>query len=142
MRPGRHRLQTLALALVLVVMTLAACRDATGPRDPLGPTPPPAPPPPPVVLKVDYRVTGTIPNTRITFFSSTQGTTQVTTDLPWSITYTTTELHPFLYVGADSPLDNFTEGSIVVQIFVDGVLFREARGTGFVVSVAASGEVP
>jgi hypothetical protein len=58
------------------------------------------------------------------------------------VSYQTTDLHPFLYLGADSAVDNFTEGNLVVQIFVNNVLFREARGSGFVISVAASGEVP
>jgi len=129
------------LALVVVALLVPACSDnRNGIRDPVTePTPPPAPAP---TLTVDYRVTGTIPNTRITYFSSTQGTTQLSTDLPWVISYKTGELHPFLYLAADSPVDTFAEGTLVVQIFVNGALFREARGSGFTVSVAASGEVP
>jgi hypothetical protein len=133
------RRQQLA-ALVLLLPLLAACTsDGNGIRGPLAPSPPPAPPPPPTVI--EYRVTGTIPGTRITYFSSTQGTTQVATDLPWSLSYTAGALPAFVYLAADTPVDTFTEGTLVVQIFVGGVLFREARGSGFVISIAASGEV-
>jgi hypothetical protein len=133
------RRQQLA-ALVLLLPLLAACaNDGNGIRGPLAPSPPPAPPPPPTVI--EYRVTGTIPGTRITYFSSTQGTTQVATDLPWSLSYTAGALPAFVYLAADTPVDTFTEGTLVVQIFVGGVLFREARGSGFVISIAASGEV-
>jgi hypothetical protein len=129
--------------LPLMAMLLAGCRsDSTNELRP-NPTPEPTPvPPAPQTLTVAYRVTGTISNTQITYFSSIQGTTQVKTDLPWAVSYQTTDLHPFLYLAAETPIDNFLEGNLVVQIFVNGVLFREARGSGFVISVAASGEVP
>jgi hypothetical protein len=39
-------------------------------------------------------------------------------------------------------VSNFIDGSLTVQVFVDGVRFREARGSGFTIAVAASGEVP
>ena len=133
----------IALAVVVLALLAPACSDNTGRgvrESPAGPTLPP--PPAPATLSVSYRVTGTIPNTRITYFSSLQGTTQLTTDLPWTVNYSTTDLHPFLYLAAESPVDNVDDGSLVVQIFVNGVLFREARGAGFTVAVAASGDVP
>jgi hypothetical protein len=129
----------LALVLLLLPLAAACANDGNGRRSPLAPSPPPAPPPAPTVI--EYRVTGTIPHTRITYFSSTQGTTQVSTDLPWSLSYSAGTLPAFVYLAAEAPLDNFTEGTLVVQIFVGGVLFREARGSGFVISIAASGEV-
>jgi len=131
------------LSLALVVSLATACsNDANGQRDPLNPSAPTPPTPPPATLRIDYRVTGDIPNTQITFFTATQGTTEVKTDLPWTISYTSNDLHPFLFLAGETPNDNFTNGSIDVQIFVNGVLFREARGSGFVISVSASGEVP
>jgi hypothetical protein len=133
---------TRLLALLLLV-PLLACSDngRTSLRDPpTGPTPPP---PAPSEVRVDYRVTGThVRNVHITYFSSSQGTTQVTTDLPWSITYRTPDLHPFVYLQADTPIDQNDEGTLVVQIFVNGLLFREAHATGFALEVAASGDVP
>lgn len=132
----------LLLTLALVLPLLACSNKANGLRDPVNPIPTPTPPPLPRTITVDYRVTGTIPNTHITYFSTISGTTQVTTDPPWSISFQTTELHPFLYLAGQSPFENAVNGSIIVQIFVDGVLFREARGNGFEIIVAASGDVP
>jgi len=134
-----HRRPQLVAVVCLSLLAAACANDGNGLRAPLAPSPPPAPPPAPTVI--EYRVTGTIPGTRITYFSSTQGTTQVTTDLPWSLSYTAGAGPAFVYLAAEAPLDNFTEGTLVVQIFVGGVLFREARGSGFVIAIAASGEV-
>lgn len=133
--------------LLLLPLLLFGCSHDDGQqgvRAPVGvvtPTPIPEPPVVPTIT-VEYRVTGTIPNTNITYFSAQQGTAQVTTDLPWTVRYTTTDLHPFLFLQAETPFDNFTTGSLTVQIFVNDVLFREARGTGFSLAISASGEVP
>jgi hypothetical protein len=132
--------------LVALLLPLLACSHETvqnGVRDPVGTGTEPTPLPPVVpTITVEYRVTGTIPNTNITYFSAQQGTAQVVTDLPWTVRYTTSELHPFLFLQAETPLDNFVTGSLTVQIFVNDVLFREARGTGFTLALSASGEVP
>lgn len=133
--------------LWLLPFLLVGCSDdgsQRGVRDPPGVVTPTPIPEPPVVktITVEYRVTGTIPNTNITYFSAQQGTAQVTTDLPWTVRYTTSELHPFLFLQAETPFDNVTTGSLTVQIFVNDVLFREARGTGFALALSASGEVP
>jgi hypothetical protein len=133
------RVRILALLLLL---PLLACDDngRSGVRDPpTAPTPPPAPA---GLLRVDFRVTGSIRQAHITYLSSTTGTTQLTTDLPWVITYQTAEPHPFVYLAAETTLENLADGTLVVQIFVNGVLFREARATGFSLSVVASGDVP
>lgn len=132
------------LALVVLLLPLLACNDNNrGTRDSLNPAPTPNPIPlPPSTITVDYRVVGDIPNTHITYFSTIAGTTVVQTDLPWAISYQTTDLHPFVYIAAQSPFENVVNGNLIVQIFVNGVLFREARGSGFEISVAASGDVP
>jgi hypothetical protein len=136
-----HTRPRFVVVVAFVLLSLAAaCRnEGNGPRAPLAPSPLPEPTPPPVTI--EYRVTGTIPGTRITYFSSLQGTTQVATDLPWAISYQAGPLPAFVYLAAEAPFDNVTNGTLVVQIFVGGVLFREARGSGFVISIAASGEV-
>jgi hypothetical protein len=129
-----------ALAFV-TSLVLGGCSDKTTNDLRPDPTPTPTPvPPPPKTLTVQYRVTGDIPATQITYFSSVQGTTQIKTDLPWVISYQSDDLHPFLYLAAEAPLDNFIDGSLTVQVFVDGVLWREARGSGFVISIAVSGQ--
>ena len=136
------RLTRAVTVLLPVLLLLASCsdNDRRGLRDP--PTEEPTPiPPAPTPLRIDYRVTGTIPNTQITYFSSSQGTTQTTTDLPWFLSYQTTDASTFVYLAATAPTDNLLEGTLTVQIFVDGVLFREARSSGFTPSVTISGEV-
>ena len=128
--------------LLPVLLLLASCSDddRRGLRDP--PTEEPTPiPPAPTPLRIDYRVTGTIPNTQITYFSSSQGTTQTTTDLPWFLSYQTTDPSTFVYLAAAAPADNVLDGTLVVQIFVGGVLFREARASGLTPSVTVSGEI-
>ena len=127
----------------VLLLPLLACSDGgRGVRDPVNPAPTPVPPLPPATITVEYRVTGDIPNTHITYFSSIRGTTRTQTDLPWVSSYETTELHPFLSLVAQSPFENVVNGNLVAQIFVNGVLFREARGSGFEISIAASGQVP
>jgi hypothetical protein len=127
------------LVALLVVLTMA-CDDRGGLRDPpLDPDPIPIPIPDP--LRVDYRVLGTnVRAVEITYFSSTQGTAQTRTDLPWFLTYQTRDPSVFVYLSAAAPLDPL-EGTLIVQIFLDGVLFREARSSGFAPSVTVSGEV-
>ena len=130
------------LLVVVLLPTLVACEDnRRGLRDPpfQEPTPVPLIPDP---LRIDYRVVGTdVRSVTITYFSSTQGTTQTTTDLPWFLTYSTRDESTFVYLSAEAPLSDLMEGTLIVQIFVDGVLFREARSSGFSPSVVISGEV-
>jgi len=127
-------------AVLLVVPLLAlGCESTERPPDPV-PVPTPVPP---IIqpTRIEYRVTGTLARATITYVSSTQGTTQVATELPWFLSYQTLQPSTFVYLSADAALDNFIEGSVIVQVFVDGVLFREARARGFTPSVAVSGEV-
>jgi len=130
------------LLILLLVPLFVACgsngqRDL---RDPPGgdPTPIPIIPPP---LRIDYRVIGTIRNAQVTYFTSTAGTTQTTTDLPFFVSFQTRDPSTFVYLAAETPLTNFTEGTLMVQIYVNDVLFREARSSGFTPSVSVSGEV-
>jgi Mycobacterium membrane protein len=133
------------LLLIGSLFLLPACQDdkygRSSLRAPLGQ---PTTVPPPVVIvptHVSYRVTGTIPGVEITYANTAQGTTLVTTDLPWFASFDTTNSTTFVYLAAAAPPDNVTDGSITVQIFVDGALFRESRASGFTASVAVSGEV-
>ena len=135
------------LSCLLLLLVLAACDDngtlQQGTRASLAPQLADPTPPPPVVqpLRIVYRVTGSIANVHITYFSSTQGTEQATTDLPWVLAYETNANSTFVYLAATAPMDNSLEGNLIVQIFVNGALFREARGSGFLPDVAVSGEV-
>jgi len=127
--------------LLLLALTAVACQDNTRPRPdpPIAPTP--LPPPIVVATRIEYRVTGTHRDVTITYTTSTAGTTVVKTDLPWFVTYDTLAARTFVFVQADGSSFNTVEGPLIVQIFVDGALFREARGAGLTPSVAASGEV-
>ena len=135
------------LALLLLPFLLVACdetRDGNrGTREAppvrgVEPTPPPVVPEPQTIV---YRVTGTIRNCRITYMSSVQGTSQTVSDLPWIASFDTRADSVFVFLSAEAPMDNLLEGSIVVQIYVNNVLFREARAFGFNPSVAVSGEI-
>ena len=136
-----HR-RTASLLALLLIPLLASCedRDRRGIRDPILDEPTPVPP---VVqpTRIEYRVLGTIANVTITYFSSAQGTAQVITDVPWFLAYETRADSTFVYLAAEAPADNLLDGTLVVQVFVDGQLFRESRASGFTPSVAVSGEV-
>ena len=125
-------------ALLLLVLLSAACEDnRLRPEGPAAPTPPPEP----AAVRIDYRVIGTgVRQVTVTYFSSTQGTTQTTTELPWFLTYQTRDASTFVYLSASAAVTEF-DASLIVQVFVDGVLFREARSTGFSPAITVSGEV-
>ena len=134
---------TRPVTLLLPLLLLASCsdNDRRGLRDPPFEEPTPLPPIP-APLQIDYRVLGTdVRSVQITYFSSTQGTTQTTTDLPWFLTYQTRDESTFVYLAAEAPMSDVLEGTLIVQVFVDGVLFREARSSGFAPAVTVSGEV-
>ena len=132
------------LVLLLVVgMLVTSCEDhgRRGLRDPPFADPTPIPPLP-EPLRIEYRVLGVdVRSVAITYFTSTQGTAETTTDLPWFLSYQTRDASTFVYLAAEAPMSGVGEGSLIVQIFVDGVLFREARSSGFAPSVTVSGEV-
>jgi len=131
------------LLMTGLVLSFVGCGDNNqGIRDPPIGTDPTPIPPLPAAKRIDYRVLGTdVRNVTVTYFSSTQGTTQVTTDLPWFLTYQTRDPSTFVYLSAEAPPSDFFEGTLIVQIFVDDVLFREARSSGFSPAVTVSGEV-
>jgi hypothetical protein len=128
------------LLLLLLTATTGCEADRPRPEAPIAPTPIPIPTPI-AATRIEYRVTGTHRDVSITYTTSTAGTTVVKTDLPWFVTYETLAPRTFVYVQADGSTFNTIEGVLIVQIFVDGLLFREARGAGLIPSVVASGEV-
>jgi hypothetical protein len=130
------------LARLLLLLALAPGCDDNAPRPdpPIAPTPVTVPPPV-VATRVEYRVTGSHRDVTITYTSSTQGTTVIRTDLPWFLTYDTLAPHTFVYLQAAGSSFNTIEGPLIVQVFVNGALFREARGNGLIPVVEVSGEV-
>jgi hypothetical protein len=138
------------LALLPAALAAAACSDnnadcedledpqqrldCVGGRDnPAAPTPPP---PPPRVHDFEFRVTGTLAGATIALTSTSEGTTTITTDLPWFATIKSPRTQMFLGLTAAA----FGIGTVTVQLFVDGVLFREATVTGIDPKASISGQ--
>jgi hypothetical protein len=123
--------------LLAAVLLVAGCtEDAARPADPgTGPSPLPS------AARVEYRVTGTIKTAHVVYINGVQGTTELTTEVPWFASFETTRAQTFVYLSADAPFTNFVEGTLVAQIFVNGELFRESRARGFTPTVTVSGEV-
>lgn len=107
-----------------------ACKAS---RNPSAPTPLPEPP---KVHSFEFRVTGTLSGATIALTSTSEGTTTLTTDVPWFATIRSTRTLMFLSLSAQAS----GYGTLTVQLFVDGVLFREATTTGFDPKVAISGQ--
>jgi len=126
--------------LALLVCLGAACEsDRPRPDPPIAPTPIPIPVP--LATRVEYRVTGTHRDVTITYVSSSAGTTVLRSDLPWFLTFETVTPRTFVYVSAAGSSFNTVEGPLIVQVFVNGALFRESRATGLTPVVEVSGEV-
>ena len=105
-------------------------------NDGTAPTPVPEPP---RVNEFEFRVTGDMRRVMITISSTTEGITKVITDLPWFTTIRSTRESMFLSISAEAEQDVGNLGTIVVQIFVNGLLFREASASGFDPAAAVSG---
>jgi hypothetical protein len=92
--------------------------------------------------KVEMRVTGNALSARIRHSNPVDGLTQVITTLPYLVTTRTSSSDLFLSLEA-TPISYGTLNSypyLSVQIFVDGMLFREATSNDFTAStIAVSG---
>lgn len=122
--------------LILPLLFALGCNDVntTNNKDDNG-----NPVSPTTILKkhtVDFRVTGDAVIAHIVLNNSLDGQQTIDTTLPWSQSLKITT-DTFLYLEAQS--DHV--GTMHVQIFVDGVLFREAStdATGFSTKAIASG---
>jgi hypothetical protein len=95
-----------------------------------------------VEKKVEMRVTGNALSARIRHSNPVDGLTQVITTLPYLVTTRTSSSDLFLSLEA-TPISYGTLNSypyLSVQIFVDGMLFREATSNDFTSStIAVSG---
>jgi hypothetical protein len=124
--------------LLAAVLLVTGCSDEndTRPDDPgAGPSPLPA------LVRVEYRVTGSIKTAHVVYINGVQGTTEITTEVPWFAHFETTRAQTFVYLSAETLPTNIIDGTLVAQIFVNGELFRESRARGFTPTVTASGEV-
>jgi len=118
--------------------------ESRRPLPPVGPSPL-DPPTTPLLHVIEFRVLGTLQQRVDIRYSTTQeGTTILTTQVPWSITHRTSANSSFLTLAAAVDRDDdddfdFDPVRVQVQIIVDGQLFREADAIGLEPTVTVSG---
>jgi hypothetical protein len=85
---------------------------------------------------VEYRVSGSTSSVFITYANKDEGTSQVTTRTPWSYSWYGAKSGQFLYVSAQNQKSS---GSVKVQIYKNGALYKESESSGAYVIATASG---
>jgi hypothetical protein len=135
-------MRTLSVLLLTSLLTVSAC-SKVGSENVTSPTPLPRnggsgsgnnPTPTPVQSsKIEFRVAGNAVSARIRFTNAQDGTTILTSTLPYITTVTTTESSMFISLEATPTSYPFgiTNPYLAVQIFVNGSLFREAISEDF-----------
>jgi hypothetical protein len=83
-----------------------------------------------------YRVAGTALAAQLTYANATGGTEQHTVNLPWSSDIFPTSADEFLYISAQNQGEY---GSVVVEILVDGVVWKTSESSGQYCIADASG---
>lgn len=135
------------LLILILLMSIVGCQERNY-YSPTSPSPTdrvpgiPTNPTPTQVAKVEYRVTGNATGARIRYSNAIDGSTQVVTTLPYVATVTTSDSSIFLTLEATPTAYSFTilYPFLSVQIFVNGVLFREATTSDFfIVPISVSG---
>ena len=133
------------ILLFAALLLISGCQERNY-YNPNSPSPTPIPPngggnPTPVTsTKIEFRVGGNIQSARIRFSNAVDGTSQVITTLPYNTTITTTESSMFLSLEA-TPI-SYSTGLypfMSVQIFVNGVLFRESVSNDYFSTLSVSG---
>ena len=104
---------------------------------------PPGAPVPVTAAKIEFRVSGNATGARVRYATSTDGSSQVTSALPFVFTIAVAQPSIFLSLAA-TPLSygflGLSSPFMSAQIFVNGILFREATSSDFFLStVSASG---
>jgi hypothetical protein len=135
------------LTIVCALAIIGGCSDTNIiiPTSPSSVTTPANPTNPnvPVVTqhKIEFRVTGNALGARVRYSNSNDGLAQVTTTLPFVFNMTTSQQSLFLSIEATPTTYPFvTFPFMSVQIFVNGLLFREASSADFLLStITASG---
>lgn len=132
-------------ALLAAILLATACtkvynnNEDAGGLTPLNPTTP--------IVKTDtieYRVTGSgVNQVQIRYSNSIDGTSIITTGLPWFFTVQNTKDTVFLSLDV-ATTNTFVGGAVGTflsgQIFVNGVLFREANSTLMYPVLSVSGQ--
>lgn len=139
-RWGRH-----ALGLLLMGLIYGACtkvyydRNAPGQNTSVSPTSPT----PPAIVKdlIEFRIFGNVglAPTSIKFTNTVDGLTIVpSAGLPYVASVNSVESSVFLYVEAQATPLTIVPGTLQVQIYVNGRLFREGYATGLSTIVASA----
>lgn len=138
------RILSVLLLTFLFITSNSACqqnRELSGSPTPL-PTNPsnPTNPTPSTQTKIEFRVNGSSTTARIRYTNAVDGTTQVVSSLPYITTISTTESSMFLTLEATPISYSFSQFPFMsVQIFVNGVLFREAVSDNLLNTVSVAG---
>jgi hypothetical protein len=129
------------LVTIILALTLSGCDkiyiNPTNPSDPpsdngRGSNP---------ASQIQFRVNGNATSVRIRYSNPLDGLTQVITTLPYITTLSTNDSSMFLSIEA-TPLSygTTTFPFLSAQIFVNGILFREATSSDFTgTTISASG---
>lgn len=124
----KHLLVSLALLSSLGFVT--SCDD-DGPQVIVGTSPTQT-----IKIPIEFRVVGNAGSARVRYSNPSDGLTQVVTTLPFVTSFTTSQEHIFVSLEA-TPISfpfSVTYPFNAVQIFADGMLFREASSTDFLQS--------
>jgi hypothetical protein len=128
---------TRRLAGSLVLLVATACTEVVYPP---GTAPTPlsnATSPAPVAsTRIEFRVTGNATGVRVRYSNAIDGLTQIVTTLPYTATISTTDTSMFLSLEATPTSYNalVVYPFLAVQIFANGILFREATSNEFLLS--------
>lgn len=131
------------LLILALLVLISGCQErnyydsTTGPTRVTNPTPNNGGnPTPTTVSKIEFRVSGNAVSARVRFTNAQDGTTILTTTLPYVTTISTTESSMFISLEATPTSYPFstTDPFMMVQIFVNGSLFREAVSEDFMYS--------
>lgn len=129
-----RRTAALATALLFAI----ACSVKSGIE--IGPFP--VVPAPPKSDIIEFRVIGNFPSVQIRYRTPLDGTTQVTTGLPWSTFVKMVKGPMFLSLDVIAQSESVGAGApfLQVQIFVNGIMFREANSSEKVPMISVSGQ--
>jgi hypothetical protein len=85
--------------------------------------------------RIEYRVSGSLTRTTVTYTNTTGGTEQFDTRLPWRRTFVMENV-TYVYVGALSAGET---GTLTCQIYLDGVVWKESTSSGTGAMVTCGG---
>jgi hypothetical protein len=125
---------------ILCLLLITACDRKITIVLPNEPTP--VETPKPVLNRIEFRVLGNAVSAKVRYLNPVDGITQTITTLPYSIGFSTEQTTMFLSIEA-TPIQ-YPTGTILpfmsAQIFVNGLLFREASSADFTATtISASG---